>query len=96
MDFTAYDLRTGTIIDARADGDALHLVLDFGSEQRTTTARITERYAPDDLRGRQVVAVVNPPGAPPGTCVVLAAISAREGAVLVAPEHPVPDGTPVV
>ncbi|MFN3596905.1 MAG: tRNA-binding protein [Rubricoccaceae bacterium] len=96
MDFTAYDLRTGTIVDARAEDDALRLVLDFGSEQRSAVARITERYTPADLQGRQVVAVVNPPGALPGTCVVLAAISAREGAVLVAPEHPVPDGTPVV
>lgn len=94
MDFTAHDLRVGTVVEASLEARALRLTVDFGGTRRTTTAHITERYAPEGLVGTQVVAVLDRDSR--ATCVVLAAVSATEGAVLVRPEEPVPDGTRVV
>ena len=96
MDFTAYPLRVGTVTAATASGGALHLTVDLGGESREAHARITERYGPDDVLGRQVVVVLSPPGAAPGEAVVLAAVSPAEGAVLLRPDIEVPAGTVVV
>ena len=96
MDFTAFHLRVGTVAAADADGDALRLSIDLGGITRPASAHITERYGPDDLVGRQVIVVANPPGAEGGEVVVLAAVSPTQGAVLLAPDAPVPDGTAVV
>ena len=94
MDFTAFDLRVGTVVEAVLADDALRLVIDFGGVRREAEARITENYGPDGLVGHQVVAVTNSGGA--GEAVVLAAVSPSEGAVLLRPERPVADGTQVV
>jgi tRNA-binding protein len=94
MDFTAFDLRVGTVAEAALEDGALRLVIDFGGVRREAEARITENYGPDDLVGEQVVAVTNPGGR--GRAVVLAAVSPSAGAVLLRPERPVADGTQVV
>ena len=96
MDFTAYPLRVGTVVEAETSGDALRMTIDLGGDLRSAEARITERYGPADVLGRSVVVVVDPPGAVPGEVIVLAAVSATEGAVLLRPDAPVPDGTAVV
>jgi tRNA-binding EMAP/Myf-like protein len=96
MDFIAYPLRVGAVTAATASGDALHLTIDLGGESREAHARITERYGPDDMLGRSVVVVLDPPGAAPGEVVVLAAVSPTEGAVLLRPDAEVPPGTVVV
>ena len=96
MDFTAFPLRIGTVTEAAAADDALRLTIDLGGDTRHAIARITERYGPDDLIGRQVVIVLDPPGAASGEVIVLAAVSATEGAVLLRPDAPVPNGTAVV
>lgn len=96
-DFTAVDLRVGTVVEAsEAPGGGAHvLVIDFGGlGRRTSSAQITERYTPEALVGRQVVAVLNGRGS--GEVLVLAAVSATEGAVLLTPEARVADGTRVV
>src|SRR5579875_2446025 len=64
--FFAYDLRVGTVVDARinegARKPAYVLTIDFGAVgRRTTSAQLTLRYRPEDLVGRQVVAVLNFP-----------------------------------
>ena len=96
MDFTAHRLRTGTVTEATREGNALHLRVDLGGDLRTATANITERYAPEDMLGRPVVVVLDPPGGAPGEVIVLAAVSAEHGAVLLRPDAPVPDGSVVV
>lgn len=97
MDFTAFDLRIGTVVEARLHDGALALVVDLGGVQKRAVARITEGYSPDSIRGRQVVAVTNAAGATASEeIVVLAAVSPAEGAVLLQPERPVPNGTQVV
>ena len=96
MDFTAVELRVGTVVAAEDGPGGLRLSVRFGpGDVRPTTARITERYAAADVLGRQVVAVMRPPGDEDGV-IVLAALGAVDGAVLVVPDGPVPDGTPVV
>ncbi len=58
------DLRVGRVVRAephdRARKPAYRLWIDFGPlGVRTSSAQITELYAPEDLVGRQVVAAVN-------------------------------------
>lgn len=96
MDFTSFDLRIGTVAEAVATGDALHLSVDLGGVQREAVARITENYRPADLVGQQVVVVSNPSGSATGEVVVLAAVSPSQGAVLIQPDRPVANGVQVV
>ena len=101
--FFQADLRVGTVVDARefpeARKPAVQLVIDFGPEigQMKSSAQITANYSPQDLVGRQVIAVVNFPPRQIGPfmseCLVLGASDSAEGIVLLAPERPVPNGS---
>lgn len=60
-------MRVGTIVEARplegARKAAYRLRIDFGAElgEKQSSAQITDLYQPEDLIGRQIVAVVNFP-----------------------------------
>lgn len=63
-DFERVDMRVGVIVDAQAFPEArrpaIKLWIDFGElGVKRSSAQITERYAPGELVGRRVVAVVN-------------------------------------
>ncbi|MBC3846805.1 tRNA-binding protein [Winogradskyella echinorum] len=65
-DFTKVDLRIGTIIEVNdfpnARKPAYQLTIDFGDlGVRKSSAQITTQYTKEDLKNRQIVAVVNFP-----------------------------------
>ncbi|HTR27992.1 MAG TPA: methionine--tRNA ligase subunit beta, partial [Puia sp.] len=61
-DFAKLDLRVGTILAAEKVEKAdklLKLSVDLGNEQRTIVSGIAQHFKPDEIKGRQVVVVVN-------------------------------------
>lgn len=100
--FLAVDVRAGTVVEARpnprARRPAYVLSIDFGPlGLKTASAQLTENYTAAELVGRQVVAVVNFPvkrvAGVDSEVLVLAAVDEEAGTVLLAPTHPVADGT---
>ena len=103
-EFQRIRIHAGTIVEAvpnpQARVPAYVLRIDFGPlGLRTSSAQITRHYTPQDLIGRQVVAVMNfPPKRVAGIkseVLVLGTVSEDEGVVLLHPSFPVANGTPV-
>jgi tRNA-binding protein len=101
-DFSKVDIRTGTIVTVKlfpeARKPAYKLTIDFGPAIgiKSSSAQITHHYQPNDLIGKQVLAVVNfpPKRIGPFTSEVLTlGVSDDSGnVVLVAPGLAVPNG----
>src|SRR5688572_4583709 len=91
-EFEKVEMRVGTILEANdfpgARKPAFQLVIDFGTEIgiRKSSAQITQRYAKEDLIGKQIIAVVNFPRKQIGTfmseCLVLGSVGTDNDIVL--------------
>ncbi len=99
--FMQTELKVATVVAAEPvpkSSKLVKLTVDLGDEQRTVVAGIAQQYAPEALVGRQVVIVANLQPAKlmgiESQGMVLAA-SPGDGAILLAPEKPVPNGTRV-
>ena len=102
-EFFAIDIRVGTVLEAEPFPEArkpsIKLRIDFGDElgERRSSAQLTVHYRPEDLVGRQVIAVTNI-----GTrriagyvseVLVLGAMPTGTEVVLLRQDQPVPNGT---
>ncbi|WP_293179956.1 tRNA-binding protein [Oceanithermus sp.] len=99
--FEALDLRVGRIVrvepNEKARKPAYKLWVDLGPlGVRTSSAQLTELYAPEDLQGRLVIAAVNLGvrriAGFPSEVLVLGVPDADGRVVLLAPEREVPPG----
>lgn len=101
-DFEKVEMRVGTIIEVNdfpeARKAAYQLTIDFGDAIgiRKSSAQITRRYTKDDLKHRQIVAVVNFPKKQIGKfmseCLVLGAVGEEGDVVLLSPDFKVENG----
>ncbi len=103
-DFERVDMRVGVITDAQpfpeAKKPAFKLSIDFGPlGVKRSSAQITDRYAPGDLVGRRVVAVVNFPPKHIGPFVsevlVLGAYDEHGQVILLRPDFDVMPGSKI-
>ena len=101
-EFEALDIRVGTIVAAEpfpeARKPAIKLRIDFGAEigVKRSSAQITKYYTPEEVVGRQVLAVVNFPSRQIGKFmseVLTLGVPDAEGAVvMIRPDQAVPNG----
>ena len=95
------DIRVGTIVEARpfekARKPAYQLLVDLGPElgRKRSSAQITQQYTPEELVGKQVLAVVNFPPRQIANFfseVLVLGTYSQGGVVLITPDKPVENG----
>lgn len=105
-DFEKVELKVGTVVKVEefpeARRPAYKVWVDFGGDLgiKKSSAQITVHYQPEDLIGKQIVAVVNFPAKQIGPIkseFLLTGFYDENGAVVIAkPERPVPNGAKLV
>ena len=100
-DFKKVEMRVGTVIKTepfyKAINPSYKIWIDFGEKigVKKTSAQVTVCYNPDELVGKQVVAVVNFPSKQIANfmseCLLLGAVNGNE-VVILQPERPVKNG----
>lgn len=100
-DFEKIDIRSGTIVEVtdflKAKKPAYQLSIDFGVlGVKHSSAQITHHYTKEELKGRQVIAVVNFPPKQIANffseCLVLGVYDENNQVILLEPGKPVANG----
>jgi tRNA-binding protein len=100
--FMNVEMRVGTVLSAEpfpeVRNPAYKITIDFGEFGiRKTSAQVTTLYKPEDLIGKQVVAVINFPPKQIATmmseCLILGGIGDNKEVTLLQPERKVNNGT---
>ncbi len=100
-DFLKVEMRVGTVLEAdifkEAKKPAFKMTIDFGPlGLRKTSAQITVLYNPEELIGKQVVAVVNFPPKQIANimseCLVLGILGEQNEVTLLSPDKKVQNG----
>ena len=100
-DFLKLDIRVGTIVSAKnfekARKPAYQLEVDMGQELgiKRSSAQITDHYRPEELVGKQVLAVVNFPPRQIANFfseILVPGTYSEGGVVLIRPDKPVKNG----
>lgn len=104
-DFEKLDIRVGTILSAEhfpeARKPAYKLLIDFGADigLRKSSAQITDLYQVEDLKGMQIIAVINFPPKQIGPllseCLVLGIYNKQDQVVLLQPERKTENGNKI-
>ncbi len=103
-DFEKIDMRVGTILEAKvfekAKKPAYQLQIDFGEFGiKNSSAQITALYKPEELIGKQIIAVVNFPPKQIANffseCLVLGVYNSNNDVVLLQASLPVDNGNKV-
>ena len=103
-DFSKIEIRVGTIINAEifneARNPAYKLKIDFGDLGiKKSSAQITKLYQPNDIIGKQIVAVVNFPPKQIANmmseCLVLGALVDNKEVILLTTEKSIKNGTKI-
>jgi tRNA-binding protein len=101
-EFMKVEMRVGTIISAEEFKEvkkpAYKMIIDFGEfGKRKTSGQITKLYKPEQLIGKQVIAVVNFPPKQIANmmseCLVLGGLGENKEVTLIEPERTVKNGT---
>lgn len=103
QDFEKVELRAGTIIEARTFPEARKaayiVTVDFGEKigVRKSSAQITDLYSPEELVGKQVIAVINFPRKQIGPfmseCLVTGLVQDDGRVILAVPDKPAENGS---
>ena len=100
-DFLNVEMRVGTVISSttflQTNKPAYKLTIDFGEYgERKTSAQITKLYNPDELIGKQVIAVVNFPPKQIANmmseCLLLGVVGLSDDVTLLIPDKKVANG----
>jgi tRNA-binding protein len=103
-DFEKMDIRVGTVLEAvdfeKARKPSYQLRIDFGELGiKQSSAQITALYTKEELKGKQVIAVVNFPPKQIANffseCLVLGAYNSNNEVVLLQPSMPVGNGNKI-
>ncbi len=101
-DFERVEMRIGTILSAEIFEEvkkpAYKIIVDFGSlGTRKTSAQLTALYKPEELIGKQIVAVVNFPPKQIANmmseCLILGGLGEDRDVTLIQPGKKVANGT---